>query len=200
MTISRGYIRYFCGSPIRERREVLHYCVLVFTEKLPTENEIGKIMEPYREDFDRPDTPVFEWDWYQIGGRYGGKLKLKLDESYNTYSRTTREGTQFISAHLRTFLNGFPEFLQSLRCDDALCYMGARDGFIYCDGAKVSALIDFETTNGFVAIDTDGTAVARETYDRRKEKFIKNENYDAEVSAMKKRNADNFVTIVDIHD
>ena len=180
----------------------MHYCVLVFTEKLPNDEEMSRILAPFeeKEHEDGTDLPIFEWDWWQIGGRYGGLLKLKMDDSFNFYAKESREGRQFISAHMRTFLKGVPECLQPLRCDDALCYMGARDGFIYCDGAKVSALIDFETTNGFVAIDTDGTAIARESYDRRKKKFIKNENYDAEVSAMKKRNADNFVTIIDIHD
>ena len=180
----------------------MHYCVLVFTKELPTDEKMITVMAPFEEGEyeDRTDCPVFEWDWWQIGGRYGGLLKLKTDDSFNYYARESREGRQFISAFLKTYLKGFPGFKQAYECDKVLVYMGLNEGFIYCDGAKVSDVMNIDEIEGYVAIDTDGKAIARSSWDYEKEKFIDNPNYEEEVAKMKERNRDNFITIVDIHD
>ena len=180
----------------------MHYCVLVFTKELPTDEKMITVMAPFEEGEyeERTDCPVFEWDWWQIGGRYGGLLKLKADDSFNYYANESREGRQFISAFLKTYLNRFPVFKQAYEGDEALRYMGMNEGFIYCDGAKVSGIMNIDEIKGYVAIDTDGKAIARSSWTREKEEWIENANYEEEVAEMKERNRDNFITIVDIHD
>ena len=72
----------------------MHYCALLITKEFPTEDKIDEIMRPYYYDnieYDEKGNltspyPVFTWDWYQIGGRYNGKLKLKIDENDETYN------------------------------------------------------------------------------------------------------------------
>ena len=72
----------------------MHYCVLLFTKEFPSKNEIDEIMQPYYEENAEYDDetgkrltpyPVFEWDWYQIGGRYNGYLKLRVDKDEEYY-------------------------------------------------------------------------------------------------------------------
>lgn len=89
----------------------MHYCALLITKELPTKNEISEIMKPYYEGNAKYDEetderigeyPVFEWDWYQIGGRYNGSLKLKIDEEDTYYNwkylaKEDRNGRQFHS-------------------------------------------------------------------------------------------------------
>ncbi len=54
----------------------MHFKGHIITKKLPTESELSNILEKYRENF---DTKEFAWDWWQIGGRYGSKIKINFN-------------------------------------------------------------------------------------------------------------------------
>lgn len=51
----------------------MHYKGHLITDKLPTNDTIQKILGKYSEY--EPGLKTFEYDWYVIGGRYGGKIK-----------------------------------------------------------------------------------------------------------------------------
>ena len=100
----------------------MHYCVQLLTKELPSEEDIRKIMQPYNDDVvygndDEEDEnveiirPVFTWDWYQIGGRYKARIKMKADSddsenrdyyNWNYYDRNERNGRLFWSSLLST--------------------------------------------------------------------------------------------------
>jgi hypothetical protein len=67
----------------------MHYCLLLITREMPSENRISEILKPYdEENLECDETgeiisfPIFTYDWWEIGGRYANKLKLKIDDCY----------------------------------------------------------------------------------------------------------------------
>ncbi len=69
----------------------MHYCLLLITREMPSENRISEILKPYdEENLECDETgeiisfPIFTYDWWEIGGRYASKLKLKIDDWYSS--------------------------------------------------------------------------------------------------------------------
>lgn len=69
----------------------MHYCLLLITRKMPSENRISEILKPYdEENLECDETgeiisfPIFTYDWWEIGGRYASKLKLKINDCYSS--------------------------------------------------------------------------------------------------------------------
>ncbi len=67
----------------------MHCCLLLITREMPSENRISEILKLYdEENLECDETgeiisfPIFTYDWWEIGGRYSGKLKLKIDDCY----------------------------------------------------------------------------------------------------------------------
>ena len=65
----------------------MHCCLLLITREMPSENRISEILKLYdEENLECDETgeiisfPIFTYDWWEIGGRYSGKLKLKIDD------------------------------------------------------------------------------------------------------------------------
>lgn len=193
----------------------MHYCVLLFTKELPSETKIAEIMHPYYEgnaEYDEETEtritpyPVFEWDWYQIGGRYKGSLKLSVErdrEYYNFgyYSREDRNKRLFYSSLLSDMkefaeIGNAPSWKYSE--EDYFNSMGYRDGYLYVDGARVDDIINFEEQNCYICIDVDGNAIARETWNGKE--FIKDEQFDEKLADIKRNSKGMFLTVLDIHD
>ena len=193
----------------------MHYCVLLFTNELPSEEKIAEIMHPYYEgnaEYDEETEkrlnpyPVFEWDWYQIGGRYKGSLKLSVEkdkEYYNFgyYSREDRNKRLFYSS----LLSDMKEFAEMGNApswkyseEDYFNSMGYRDGYLYVDGARVDDIINFEEQNCYICIDVDGNAIARETWNGKE--FMMDEQFDERLAEIKKNSKGMCLTVLDIHD
>lgn len=69
----------------------MHYCLLLITREMPSENRISEILKPYdEENLECDETgeitsfPIFTYDWWEIGGRYASKLKLKINDCYSS--------------------------------------------------------------------------------------------------------------------
>ena len=190
----------------------MHYCLYLFTKELPTESKISDIMKPYDENgFEYDDEgerlggyPIFSWDWYQIGGRYKGDLKLKIDESdeyYNWrfYAREPRNNRLFISSVLTTMKENIePEWM--FKEEDYFSVMGSRDDILYVDGARCCDIKNYEDLDCYICIDdVDNTVIARETWNG--DAFIKDEQFDDKLhSILENRREEGFLTVLDIHD
>lgn len=193
----------------------MHYCVLLFTKELPSEEKIAEIMQPYYEgnaEYDEETEqrlnpyPVFEWDWYQIGGIYKGSLKLSVEkdkEYYNFgfYSREDRNKRLFYS----NLLSDMKDFVEKSNTpswmykeEDYFNSMGYRDGFLYVDGARVDDILNFEEQNCYICIDVDGNVIARETWNGKE--FIEDKNFDEKLEEIKRNSKGTFLTVLDIHD
>jgi len=191
----------------------MHYCVFVYTKEFPTDEAIEKALKPYKYKDggydDGEKRPLFTWDWWQVGGRYGGKFKLDISdnarkEKYKIleYTRHRRSGMIFRSAYLEKTTYGiFDTERNKLSEDEAIQYCGMRDGYIYVDGAwanDIKNLMD-EADNCWAVIDTDGSAIARDHWNGTEWKDDDQFSDKAKAIAMKNK-ADTYVTVVDIHD
>jgi hypothetical protein len=189
----------------------MHYSVLVITKSIPSDEDIANIMKKYNwnnleysEDGETllSERPIFTYDWYQIGGRYNGKLKLKIDmenEEYRWqyYDRSGRNGRLFHSYLLRKmkdFSGGGFRYTE----EDYYSSMGANEEFLYVDGARIKDLLNFSEVSCYACIDVDGNAIAVESWDG--SNFIKDEQFDEKLKTIKENSKEYFATILDIHD
>ena len=194
----------------------MHYCCLLFTDKIPSEEEISNKLAPfYEETFynnDSPDKeyPVFLWDWYSIGGRYKGGIKLKADfddkENVKKYewfylTNSPRNGKLFISS-LLTYFEKVAEEKKYSFYDETEWFpsMGIKDGFLYVEGAETNDILNYEDLGCFCYVDSDGTANARSYWDGTKWIDKTDEVFDKELEEVKNKNKGKFVTIIDLHD
>ena len=189
----------------------MHYCLLLITKELPSKEQIKKIMDPYYEgnaEYDEETEerltpyPVFEWDWYQIGGRYNGLLKLKVDENddyygWKYYSREGRNERLFYS-HLLSEMKKFAKGSLMYAEEDYYGSIGYKDDFLYVDGAKVDDLLNFDDIGCYFCIDADGNAIARDTWNGKE--IVKDNDFDEKLEEIKKNSKGMFVTVLDIHD
>lgn len=197
----------------------MHYSFVVITKDFPTDDVLSEVLQPYNEEafyekyeeregeIPSNERPVFMWDWWQVGGRYGGRLKLKVDyddEEYRWkfYAKEPRAG--------RLFRSNMCEELDAARKnntfftpieDDYRAYLGSIDGYIRVDGCKVKDVIDFEETvieHSYGFIGKDGEAYAIELWNGHN--FVNDEHYKEKVKEAIKDVQDCYVTYVDCHD
>jgi hypothetical protein len=173
-------------------------------------------MEPFNEEkyFDEVceeneeniEKPKLLWDYYIIGGRYCGLLKLKVEtEKENEYdwnylvsfNKGPRCGRLFHSSILKHLLEKKSYYTVE---EDYFNYMGFRDGFLYVDGAKISDIININNISCFGFIDIDGEPYVREEWDSKNSKFIENINFDEEYKNKLKEYSNYYLTVLDIHD
>ena len=191
---------------------IMHYCVLLITKEFPSESEIDEIMQPYCDnnieyDEDTGESitprPIFTWDWYQIGGRYAGEFKLRVDDNDEEYRwgfciKDNRNNRLFHSSLLSKLERGIKANGRFYFEEDYFPYMGIRDNFLYVDGAKIDDLLNFDDVNCYICIDSDGKVIVREEWDGHD--FIKDEKFDDKLADIKKNSKGMFATILDIHD
>lgn len=170
----------------------MHYKGHIITKKLPTNEELSKILEKYKEN---EDTKKLEWDWWQIGGRYCGNIKINFNPNENEenyYLFRQRNNKHFISQILNEAKenNIYYEELDYLR------YMGLRENILYVDGGYFKDMINFEIDNCFVVIDDNDNLYVREYWDGKN--WV--EHKDFEETIKKIDLTDKFITIIDFHD
>lgn len=185
----------------------MHYCLMLFTKEFPTKEKIDNMMKKYtwgnNHSENHDEYPQFTYDWYQIGGRYNGNIKLKFvleDEKYRWqyYAREPRNGRLFWSF----LLNDMQQHMKNLLYDEGeyLCSMGANDGFLYVDGAWIVDIINFEEQDCYTFMTNEGEAYSREWWNG--DDFISNDDFEEKLKAAKDKvqEEDQFVTIIDYHD
>lgn len=171
----------------------MHYCGYIITNNIPSDEDIEKILEPYNEN--NHENLEFAWDWYNIGGRFGAKLKINFEPDKNEdgwYSFRDRNYKYFISSklkELKTKLQYYDEI-------ENMVYMGLRERTLYVDGAYYKDIINFDITDCYFLIDNDGNLYSRELW--KNHEFVKDEEFDDKVKKIRLENK--FITVVDIHD
>lgn len=187
----------------------MHYCCVIFSKEFPSDAVISKMLSPFCEDDEtRPcEYPAFLWDWYGLGGRYNGLLKLSTKKNsdkyeWDYYIYRPRAGRLFRSYLLEELIaneikHGFYSFAGIE--ETVFPSLGFRDGFLYVDGAKISDIINVDDLiNCYCFIDIDGNGYAREHWDG--EHLTKNENFDELIKSAINNSQDYYVCIVDLHD
>ena len=191
----------------------MHYCIHIFTKELPSEDKIREIIQPYNDDsvyFDEDghkkeeltEAPPFMWDYFVIGGRYHGALKLVMrdnDEEYQWeyYSRTPREGRLFHSTLLKEIRESFVSY--KAREEDWLGYM-SDSTFLFVDGAKIKDIINLDDVGCYGYATDEGEAYSREQWDPSNHEFINHDDFDEKHQQMLEKYKDGFLTRIDVHD
>lgn len=187
----------------------MHYKCLLFTKEFPTEEMISDILRPFNEDViyancDGGSVPfVIAWDWYRIGGRYNGSLKLDVASQENMkkyginyYSQNSRNGRLFWS-YLLTKMNGRPKPGTLSFEEDYFNSMGCRDGWLYVDGGAVSDITNIYEVGCYCFVDSNGEPFSRSIWDGNN--HVETENFDKMLHETITKNNDGFVTVVDLH-
>lgn len=189
----------------------MHQCCVVFSKEFPTDNVLKKMLEPFDEAdvFAQPEEtrkyPAFTWDWYQIGGRYNGALKLSVtgnDDLYEWeyYAKEPRSGRLFRSLLLETMRKkhtyGFYDSEENYYAS-----LGFRDGFLYVDGGKISDIINVDDlADCFCFVDVYGVGHARAYWDGNDYTRLSDEVFERLFKTAVEENGDGYICVVDLHD
>ena len=197
----------------------MHFSCFLFTEKLPSDEDIDRILKPYndenfyskyeedeegKKDIPPEDYPEFMWDWWQVGGRYSGLLKLKVDRDAEDEYRwgfytEPRAGRLFRSSTLEELLSHSErKWLYDEHYH--MRHMGYNDGWLYVDGARIRDLINRDTLMYHCCcfVDPDGAAYARESWDG--DTFVESKHFDEVLRKTIEKYPDHYITVIDIHD
>lgn len=177
--------------PNQRKDDDMHCCGYMVTETIPTENEIEEILKSY-ESVD--GSTNFCWDWYEIGGRYGGKLKIYFNPDDNEDKWYCGEAHErnfkyFISNALAewkemTLKSGYWDELQ------VMLYMGLRKYNLYVDGAYYDDIENFDVTSCYFLIDDS---------EKKRVLYVRDscEHFDEKVKEL--RLEGKFITVIDLH-
>ena len=193
----------------------MHYCIHVLTKEFPTMDMLEDIMIPYYEEEyyrqaydeegnkrDDIEEPGILWDFWLIGGRYNGRIKLKIDESNNEYQwqymmsyDKPRNGRLFWCA----MLNKIKEYVPKHAAieEEYFNYLGYREGYLRVDSAKISDTCNLSELSCYAFINPDGTLCVREEWNG--SDFIEDPDVDSKYRQAVDDNSDGYLTIIDIH-
>lgn len=172
----------------------MHYKGHIITKEIPSEENLKNILEKYYYK-DGKDKDKFEYDYYIVGGRYGGRIKINFDvdkTEERCFMFQNRNYKYFISNCLDKMKKYIPYFEEL----DYLRYMGLIDDVLYVDGGYYNDTIDFDITECFTVIDDDENLYVREYWNGND--WIENEHFDDDVRQIDLTNK--FITIIDFHD
>ena len=194
----------------------MHYCCLLITKEIPTKEDIDKIMEPYKECDEMYEKKEkmsgeeiskaypFTWDYYLIGGRYGGYIKYKFEgDDYKFYNHNLNHKkilSKLFDDLNKNYQDRLAKLLEKNEVDEAefVEYLGYRDKFIYCDGSYISKCDLPADLRGYVCIDSIRNKVyAREVWNG--SEWIKDKDYDNKVAQTIQNSQEGFITVLDFH-
>ena len=147
---------------------ITHYSCFVFTKEFPDDDVLYRALMPfnrYNNDGETKEYPDFFWDWFKVGGRYSGMLKLEIrknDEKYRWgfYSNVGRNGKLFRS----TLIDTIDKFKQASRDgwmfneEDVYGELGRWDGYIRVDACPVVDILNIKKISCYCFIDKNGNA------------------------------------------
>lgn len=171
----------------------MHFKGYIITKEIPTEEKLEKILEPYYYENDKES--LISWDWWQIGGRFGGKIKIKFDPNTNEdnwYCFHDRNHKYFICSMLDKIKENL-KFYEEL---DILQYMGLSEHTLYVDGGYYNDMIDFDITDCYMVIDDEEKLYLAESWNGTD--FKQNDEYEKQLKQIDLK--DKFITIIDFHE
>lgn len=187
----------------------MHYSCFVFTKEFPTDDILYKVLAPFNEEdfYNNEETriyPEFLWDWFKIGGRYSGLLKLSVRKNKDKYDwgfyfKGGRNGKLFRSQLIDTinkFKQNNPEDWM-FREEDVYGELGYRDGYIRVDGCPVIDILNRKKLSCYCFVDKNGNAYSCEKWNG--ENYEKHKDFDEVLTKTIDDSLDCYLTVVDIH-
>ena len=185
----------------------MHYCCLVLSDEFPNDEVLRRKLRPfndevvYDEDNLEDHRMWFAWDWFQIGGRYNGMLKLSMKENddlyeWNYYQKEPRSGRLFRSSmleNMRKNARGLYWFE-----DDFYPTLGGRDGYLNVDAGRIADIINMNDVGCYCFIDRQGNGCARDYHDG--DGLHTNESFEDDLKKAISDCKDGYICVVDLHD
>lgn len=164
----------------------MHFCIAMITKDFPNIQVID----------DQLIDKDISYDWFQYGGRYAGKVKLKVDKDndeyeWEYYAKEHRNGRLFLCMLMDQY-KGFNE-------EDTFPYLGFRDGYLRVDACRVKDCLNLEeaATESYSFVYPDGI-IRRDEWEG--DCLIKNNDYEKDVIDALKNINEGYICIVDVHD
>jgi len=187
----------------------MHYCTIVITKEFPTDDVLSKALAPFNEEeyYASEGTiprPIFTWDYWIIGGRYSGSIKLTVDKNNEEYewpymANKSRAGRLFRSSMLEMIEHLMKQSRYSYYNEEEFFgNMGFDDGFLYVDACKIKDIKNLDKLTCYSFIDKTGKGFTRSYFDG--EEFIDNSNFDEQFKEALQNSQDCYACIVDLHD
>ena len=179
----------------------MHGCVCLFTDELPSMEEISELMIPYsewNEDLDW-EASEFTLDSWSLGGRYAGDILAKVSSIHKTENCTSYEVKEVVDVEvisrlfntLKPMYKTEPISMGWVMEHNVFGYiMNREDGSIRVDGAKIRAITNRDDLVCYIFMDKD-VAFCRDKHEDFNDLF--NEMFD------KYYEKDGFLTVLDIH-
>lgn len=188
----------------------MHYSCFVFTKEFPTDDILYKVLAPFNEEdfYEKEEKtriyPEFLWDWFKVGGRYSGLLKLSVRKNKDKYDwgfyfKGGRNGKLFRSQLIDTinkFKQNNPEDWM-FREEDVYGELGYREGYIRVDGCPVIDILNRKKLSCYCFVDKNGNAYSCEKWNG--ENYEKHEDFDEVLTKTINDSLDCYLTVVDIH-
>lgn len=170
----------------------MHCKGYLITKEIPTEQKLNRILEKYSSE--KVNDEKFEWDWWQIGGRYGGKIKIKFnpDENEDKYYCGRDRNHKYFISNILDDIKINCKWYEEL---DYLQYMGLNDNILYVDGGYYSDMLEFEIDNCYLVIDDEENLYVREVWENGH--WIEDNDFDNKVKNIDLKRK--FITVIDFH-
>lgn len=189
----------------------MHYCCFVFTKEFPTDDVLYEVLEPfsekefYEKDEEEREYPEFMWDYYKVGGRYSGKLKLKVcsgDEKYRWefYENVPRNNRLFRSQLIDT-IDKFRKTSRDgwmFKEEDVFNEIGYSEGYIRVDACHVSDILNRDELLCYCFVDKYGKAFSNEHWNG--DSFEYRDNFCKNLEKTMHDSEDCYLCVVDLHD
>lgn len=172
----------------------MHCKGFLITKELPSEDNINKILKKYYWE-NKKNKSGFNWDWFEIGGRYSGGIKLKFDyedKKYEFEYLGRKRNNKLFICKLLDELKENEYFDES----DYFGYLGSYDKQLNIDGGYYNDLKNFDIADCYLVITDDNYFNIRSKWNG--ENYIDNDNFDEEVKSIDLK--DKFITIIDFHE
>ncbi len=186
----------------------MHYCCLIVTKEYPTDDVLNKVLQPFNDDVvyekENKEHPSFTWDWWQVGGRYSGMLKLSVlgnEDKYKwSFFAKTPRFKELFRSQLLDDVNKLAKSSNYPFFEEEFYFfpMGFRDGYIRVDGGCTDDITNLENVECYCCVDDNGVGYARESWNGKE--FITHEDFDKKLEEIKKNAKGKYVCIVDLHD
>ena len=174
----------------------------MFTDELPSMEDVSELIRPYSEWNDDLDwgASEFTYDSWSLGGRYAGSILAKVSSIHKTEEYTSYEVKEVVDVEvisrlfntLKPMYKTEPISMGWVMEHDVFGYiMNREDGSIRVDGAKIQAITNLKDLHCYAFMDKNVAFC----YDNHKEDFddLFNEMLD------KYYEKDGFLTVLDIH-
>lgn len=174
----------------------MHYKILLFTEKLPSEEEIEEILEPYCEYKDGfIESSDIRWDWWEIGGRYCGQIEAEVSTiEIMPDGNVTICWKNINHKEIISMLFSEHRILDETRFYG---YVMTPEKNLKVDGAFVKQIRNERAFDCWGFIDLSGEAHTRDHWDG--ENWIRDEEFDEKVMKAREEAWEGFMTVLDIH-